>query len=232
MEDEHLSDLKSIEKILIDGDLTKLIGMPEGLWFEAKRKDAYDLNSENYRIELSKDVSSFANAEGGFIVIGLCAERSKNKHVEVVNSFDLVSQKIFEESRSQYEGIVKDYIHPRLDNLEIKWIKHSDSSDGIFYIYIPPQNQNNKYFLMRKVIIDNSVLKQKTFGIAIRKKDASDPLKIEDLHKKVQRGISSTSERLIAIEDKIDVLIEMKEKHATPTISPFDQLKNRIDEIK
>jgi len=65
-----------ISNILDEGNLSKLIGLKEDLWFEIKGKNPYDFNSPDDRYELAKDVTALANAEGGYLIIGLEHDRS------------------------------------------------------------------------------------------------------------------------------------------------------------
>ena len=58
--------LDSIAAILAHRRFTEFLGCKEDLWFEAKQNHEFALEtSPRHRVELSKDVSALANAEGG-----------------------------------------------------------------------------------------------------------------------------------------------------------------------
>jgi predicted HTH transcriptional regulator len=62
---------ESIKAILDGGQFSALIGLDEDTSLEAKRGNSYDFATPTGRYELAKDVSAFANAEGGILLIGL-----------------------------------------------------------------------------------------------------------------------------------------------------------------
>jgi predicted HTH transcriptional regulator len=53
-------------------DLGELLGVPESDWIEYKR-DAYGRNDEQTR-EMLRDISSFANATGGYLLLGVATD--------------------------------------------------------------------------------------------------------------------------------------------------------------
>jgi predicted HTH transcriptional regulator len=61
----------SIKTILDNRQFDLLIGQEEDTWFEAKGRNPYDFTTPAGRYELAKDVSAFANADGGILVVGL-----------------------------------------------------------------------------------------------------------------------------------------------------------------
>ncbi|MFZ2961291.1 MAG: RNA-binding domain-containing protein [Candidatus Ozemobacteraceae bacterium] len=73
-----------------DGDFAKFIGLKENLWFEAKGSAAYDFTKLHDILEFAKDVSAFANAEGGILIIGLRTEKQTDEQVDVVTTLDLL----------------------------------------------------------------------------------------------------------------------------------------------
>ena len=57
---------------------------PESDWVDFKRAP-YHLEEKNPKLELAKDVSAFANAQGGVIVIGIKARRLETEKIEVAD---------------------------------------------------------------------------------------------------------------------------------------------------
>ena len=70
--------IESIAQLLATRNLSEFVGLKEDQWFDAKKAPAYDLATAPGRFELAKDVSSFANASGGHLFLGLTAERDGN----------------------------------------------------------------------------------------------------------------------------------------------------------
>ena len=62
---------ESIKTILDTHAYDSLIGLEEATWLEAKGRNPYDFTTPAGRFELAKDVSAFANAEGGILIVGL-----------------------------------------------------------------------------------------------------------------------------------------------------------------
>lgn len=72
MFDETLKTLKEIQQTR---DLEKFIGWKEDQFFEAKESRGYNLDEQKDRVELTKDVSAFANSQGGILVVGIVTEK-------------------------------------------------------------------------------------------------------------------------------------------------------------
>jgi predicted HTH transcriptional regulator len=62
--------LHLIKHIVESNLFDSLIDQNEDTWFEAKKKNPYDFSTAAGHYELAKDVCGFANAEGGFILVG------------------------------------------------------------------------------------------------------------------------------------------------------------------
>ncbi len=60
---------QELEEILSSGDFDRLAGKYENEWFDCK-KEPYLFDNEKGKHELAKDISSFANVDGGYILIG------------------------------------------------------------------------------------------------------------------------------------------------------------------
>ena len=78
--------LVRLADLLKQSRFADLIGMKEDHFFDAKSGAAYDLTKEQGRYELAKDVSSFANENGGFVIVGLTTEILSTEKAEQVKS--------------------------------------------------------------------------------------------------------------------------------------------------
>lgn len=86
--------------------------------------------------ELSKDVSSFANAEGGTIVYGIIEEDYFPREID--QGFNPLQIK-----REWLEDVIDSNVKPKIDGLKIKQIEINNSHPGkvIYVVYIPQSLQ-------------------------------------------------------------------------------------------
>ena len=208
--------LEQIIQIIDNKDFSKFIGLKEDTCFEAKR-EVYNIKDARDRIELAKDVSALANYEGGYLIIGLNDEPIATEHRNRIASLNLIRKESF--CIKEYEGVIKEYIYPLLDNIKVDWVgEKSDPNQGIGYIFIPNQKEINKYFLIKKVFEHDKKIKQIVFGIAIRSKTDNNPFSVNDLHRFLNKGrkSESTSERIDRLENKIDsIILSLTEKKSS-----------------
>jgi len=199
-------EIELIKSMLDSGELSKFINQNESAYFDAK-SDNYKLDDPNGRYELAKDVSSFANALGGYIIIGLKTEHHEEEKVDYVSSMNLIKRDEF--NNNKYEGIIDEYIYPNIQGIKIEWIEDDKQKGvGVGIIYVPKQEEDKKWYLISKVIEDNQDIKGIVFGMAKRNGQNSMPYSVEDVYRSIMTGKSSTSSRLTTIESKIDAILE------------------------
>ncbi len=148
------------------------MGCKEDQWFDAKRAPGYDLNNASGRFELAKDVSSFANAEGGYLIIGLSTSARDAEQTEAVAELDLFPEAEF--NAGAIRGVLREYLYPELKELDVKWVEASHlAGQGVGVIFVPPSPEHDRRFvLMKKEIEGDTNLRHIVFGIAV----ALDPL--------------------------------------------------------
>jgi hypothetical protein len=118
-------------------DLTNLIdaGEREGVGLEYKAELV--LSNDEQKKEFLADVSSLANAKGGFLVFGIDEERDKDGHPTGIPAkvIGIKAENIGNELL-RLENIARDGIEPRINGLRIKSISISDGVSAII-AYIP-----------------------------------------------------------------------------------------------
>jgi hypothetical protein len=130
-----------------------LIERPEGPWLEAKRTP-YVLKDKAKKWELAKDVTSFANADdGGLIVIGAHTEPRNGSDV-IVTVKDIPLDLVDAET---YRKTIRDKIRPHIEGLEVRAVEH-EAGRGVAFIHIPPQPDDLKPFVVKGVARRGKVL--------------------------------------------------------------------------
>lgn len=200
--------IDDVSKIIKEKDFSKLIGLKENMWLEAKGREPYQLDLPGGRYELAKDISAFANAEGGHIVIGLSHKRLEGEMTEEISGLELISEAEF--NVRKYSGLIKDYVYPQIDDITIVWQEsNNEKGKGIGHVFIPPQKETKKYFLVTKgIIVDGEELKDNVVGLVKRRGSLNIPISGREIYNLMQRGKSEIAQRLSGIENTIAVMHE------------------------
>lgn len=217
-----------VRDVLASGVFTRFLGMREGLHFEAKGKVPYDFTTEAGRYELAKDVTAFANSEGGHIVIGLATKPVADEKTDEVSALEYADNG--ESLKSQIVGILKEYTYPPVKDLAIEYLPaNEDPKVGLVSVYIPLQDDDRKLFLISKVFEDKQEVKRIVVGIARRSGGSSVPSTAQELYVQIRDGRSSIAQRLTRIEAKVDRLFETGKQPAAQR--PGDKLAQRIADL-
>lgn len=230
--------IKELEKIISDGDFNSLIGKIENDFFDCKT-GIYDLTKNSKKRELAKDVSSFANSNGGYILIGPQTpqtekEKSKNHLGDEIIKISLLDQNLVD--TNQYLDVIKDWIHPRneIEGLSIYWkASKNDDNKGIIVIKIPSQKEFLKPFLIKKTVEEEEKISEIIFGLAERKGDRSDTRKIEDIYKIMRDGLfydKNIENRFNNLESIIQPLLK-KRREEEQRNKDRDITNKRVNEI-
>jgi hypothetical protein len=192
--------LESLEKTISEQAFDALIGRSESDWFECKG-EPYQLDLEAAKRELAKDVSSFANVKGGYILIGIKTKRGITHFGDEVEKLRPFGQDLLDTSR--YLMVIRDWVYPEIEGLDIRWIAiENDSGKGIVVIRIPPQKELSKPFLIKNVV-DGTKRIEIQFGLAQRVHDRSQHVSVEDLQRTLRAGLhyeTKLSERFDSLE--------------------------------
>jgi predicted HTH transcriptional regulator len=223
--------IQTIASILNRRTLSDLQGVREDQWFDAKQPPGYDLTTPAGRFELAKDVSSFANAEGGHIVIGLTTSQIPEEQTEEVNGLALVHQGAL--NIAAIEGVIAEYVYPSIQGLQVSWVEDiAGTGVGVGVISIPLVPLDRRFFLMKKVLDEGTPLPQIAFGVAVRRGSNSIPFNVDQLYRMCQEGRSTVAERLARIESKLDTVLQ---EPAQPPVHPQENnaelVRQRIQRI-
>lgn len=225
-------ELKEIRKILSEGTLEELIGVIEDEKIEAK-SSPYQINSDHQKLELSKDISSFANADGGVILIGAGTERGLTHFGDEIKTTSPFLQSSL--NPEQYHAIIKSWVYPTPQDIEVKWFSSSkDAQKGICAIFIPTQPTEPKPFLVTKTVDEKGKIAERIFGYFERKRANADPLAVHDLHSLIRDGFrfQSITSQLESIQQSILSMFSARsaEAHEISVRAKRELLDERVEQ--
>lgn len=179
----------AIRDILERGVLDDLIGVLEDDGFETKRAP-YQLDQEHQKQELAKDVTALANRDGGVLLIGPATEREPSHIGDEVRSVSTFAAALL--NPETYHSVLGEWIYPRLEAVEIRWFPlRDDAARGIVAIFIAPQPEAQKPFLVTKTINESGRRTDILFGYAERRRGNAVPMTVQEIHALIRDGRSS-----------------------------------------
>jgi hypothetical protein len=207
---------KELQSIIDATAFEALIGHYENQWFDCKSQP-YSLTEPRGKRELAKDVSSFANTQGGFIFIGL-KTISDQKHLgDRVDSIRPIEAHRID--REQLLSICHDWIFPIIDGLDVLWIAlDGEEQKGIAVIVIPEQSTGTKPFLIKNVL-DGDKQIEIMFGYAERRGESSLSLDLIKIQSLMTHGLNFQQ----SIERRFDVLELLLKRQVGLGTQPFKQ---------
>ncbi len=127
-------------------DLIGLIGnQEENLWIDFKQQDYHKdpSDKEKHQREICKDVTAMANAEGGYIIIGVSENNKFAQGFFPINDAAKLAQSI--------KGICLQHIDPRISDLEIEpySLSWQNKVMELVIIRIPPSGMRPHSFKSR-----------------------------------------------------------------------------------
>jgi hypothetical protein len=171
----------AIQDLRHGGAPESIVGLAESEWLEVKSQ-GYNLDSLADRIELAQDVSRFANSEeGGILVIGY--RTKKNRHGEVVSKLTPIKENFAQVNR--YRSVIDARVFPPIDGLGVRSSRHG--AGWILSILVPPQNEENKPFLVHGAIVDGKI-EGAFISIVRRRGEASIPITGPAIHSMLAAG--------------------------------------------
>jgi len=184
-------------------DFKALVGQIENDWFDCKGQP-YQIDSDAGKRELAKDTSSFANADGGFVFVGIKTKRSIAHLGDEIEELRPFLQTLV--NTTQYRDVIRSWVHPEIEDLTVQWIE-TEKGKGIVVIKIPPQKSATKPFLIARTLDEVGRKVETIFGYVQRKGDTNQPLAVKDLQKVMRSGLHY-EEQLEKRLDGMEVLLK------------------------
>jgi len=130
-------------------DLHRLMenGAEESLYLEFKGAKALD-RSEAVRAEISKDISAFANADGGVLIYGIAEEN------HMAAGIDAIDGSVY--TKEWLEDVIGSNVHRPISGLQIFPIRlNQEKLDSIYIVRVPASpeaphmSKDNRYYVRR-----------------------------------------------------------------------------------
>jgi len=236
MPDDNVSlNLEELKKLLDEGVFDNFKNQKEGDYFEAKQQKPYEIDSPDSSqrfsaiVKLASDITSLANGKGGYIVCGLQTQKLQDSPHDVVIDLDLLKKEDFYDQNTT-QALIIDSIHPRLE-VQIDWYPSSgDSQLGVGVIFIPPQDESKKNFIVKVAEVDGNKLTRNFVGIPIRQGSDTLWMPVDQIYKLTKRGPNDFQQLNESLSGQIQELKDMLAS-GTATSTPADDLDRKIEEV-
>ena len=147
-------------------------GTPESSWIDFKQSH-YWLPEKKQRLELAKDVSGFANANGGVICVGIETEKLPYQSLEIVSKLTPVRLDLL--NCEQIRDILRSHVYPPIVDLECKVWEMGDDK-GVLTIEVPKQDSDERLFIVTEGVSEDGDHHGNMFGCFMREGDTTQPL--------------------------------------------------------
>jgi hypothetical protein len=197
--------LDEIFSILECGDFNQLIGGLEDEHLECKR-EPYRLKIISEKMELAKDISALANADGGIILIGVTTKKDPTLTTgDVIQRYGCFAENLVE--FKQYEDVIGEWVIPSVPGLNFKWHPSiTNPQEGIVSIRIPQTACQERPFVVGKVITaDTENVSGSHLGYFERRRDRVPPMKASELRERLKDGLrfAELNARLMNVEEMV-----------------------------
>lgn len=169
------------------GQFDRVVNTEEATWVDFKEAP-YQLQNRHQRWELAKDVASFANGQGGAIVVGYRTRRPENALVDVAHEHRPVPKRLVD--WDAYRQTIASWVYPHLDGVSPFWFPADPAANsGVFVLVIPPQSDHSRHFVVREMDRPDGSFPG-ALGIPIRQGDAVTWLRPEAVHDLVREALA------------------------------------------
>lgn len=207
---KYFSSVDEIETILVSGNFGGLVGALENEIFEAKRQ-LWDFNSESGKLAFAKDITSFANAQRGIMVIGASTKESPSYlRLEIERIRPLPKVRQVDEER--FFNTLREWVYPVPVGIRPVWYPDArDQERGIVGIRIPNQDEAQRPFLLAHYLAESGKRVDAVVGLVQRLGPTTKPTRVSEFHTLLREG-----RRIDLIHQKLDTIIAKIEGGAAP----------------
>lgn len=186
----------------------------------------YRTGDERERIELAKDISGLANANGGLILVGVRTERAQDSREDVIRAVTAFERRLLD--AAQYQAILASTVYPTMNNVEFRWFESPEEPGrGVYAIVIPPQQA--KPYLVMRTLTDEGRRVEVLVGYFERRRAGVDHMSTQRLQALLRDGLRFDEVLLERLED-IQRLVRNAQPHAQPEPPPRIAVTERLEE--
>ena len=209
------------------GEFDKIVGAAEDEQLEFKGSPYY-LVSDSMKLELAKDVSALANADGGVIVLGFTTSKDPDNSIEFVDRCRPFDRKLFD--LDQYSKLLEEWICPKMNSVTI--LPFSSSADPekiVVALVVQAGSTEEKPFLVNRTVDPEGKVRGTQFGFYERVRDRIPATSAETLRGYIRDGMrySEIVKRLDSIESFLG-----DSRAAEPSGVTEIEINNRISEAE
>lgn len=141
--------LEYVSQIVAGAKFEDLIGEVEGQFFDVKSQPYKFADGLDAKREFAKDVAAFANAEGGYILVGLTTKTSTVNAGEEIAAIRPIPTELF--NIDQHIKLLQEWLYPQPVGVEINFtVSGPDNEKGILVVFVPPRVSARSRFLSPK----------------------------------------------------------------------------------
>ncbi len=161
-----------------------ILETPESDWLEFKSQP-YQLATDAGKFEIAKDVSALANADGGYIVVGVLTKKDATRSEELAEQITPVPLELLD--CDQIRQVVERYVYPTVRKLGCAAWKGANEK-GLLTIHVPAQPDHEKYFIVTEGLTDDGRLRTNQIGLFIRDGATTPPVRAAYVHELIRQG--------------------------------------------
>lgn len=177
-------------------DPRELVGQPETSWLDFKDQpyllDKSHAGRERECLELAKDVTALANAQGGMIVLGVKTEIDASRHEEIAKELrPIPAGKV---NPKQLQDVIWSWVQPKLD-VEIQSHPVGDSSGELWSILVQPQQERDRPFIVAGEFVGEAARANRNlFGVYVRVGSQNSPYPTSQVQQWIHEGWKASTE--------------------------------------
>ena len=161
-------------------------------------------------MELAKDVSALANADGGFILIGVTTEIEPTSNGEVIRRISCFAPSLL--NPNQYRNVISEWVIPSIDGLVFQLNPQiTNPSEALVSIFVPHSATNRKPFIVSKIVSETDRIVGSYVGYFERTRDIVPPMKPAELRERLKDGL-----RFAELNSRLDNIEELVAKATVP----------------
>jgi hypothetical protein len=209
------------------GDFAEIVGSAEDEQLEFKGAP-YHLANDAMKLELAKDVTALANAEGGIILLGFRTCKDPDSSIEFVDECRPFDRGLVDVD--QYAKVLAEWVCPMMGSVRILPFE-SPTHPGkiVVAVHVPPSETENKPFLVNRSVDADGKVKGTQFGYYERVRDRIPTTSAEALRGYIRDGMRFSE--ILRKLDSIQTFLGNSEPTPTPGVAESDVI-SRISEAE